>query len=78
MKDSLSLNFSAVESRIHAARLERSVALGEAIGNALSRLWFFTRRVVAALAGKTRELSVRASERQDMTDQHRIATPHRV
>jgi hypothetical protein len=76
MRDSKSLTFSAVESRIQAARLERSAALGEAIGNALSQLWFATRRVVATLAGKARELNVRTNDRQNLTGQHRVATPH--
>jgi len=68
--------FYEIENRIHAARLERSAALGEAIGDALVRAWFAVRRLVGAVAGHARALKARTNASEHLPSQRRIAAPH--
>lgn len=69
-------NFSAIENRIRAARLERSAALGEAIGDALFRAWFALRRLFDSVAGHATELTARNNASQHLPSQRRIPAPH--
>ena len=47
--------FSTIENRIHAARLERSAAIGDAI----VRAWFAARRLFVTVAGHATALKAR-------------------
>ncbi len=76
MSEFNSLTFSEIENRIHAARLERSAALGEAIGGAVAEAWFVARRLAGALAGHTRTLKARANASQHLSVRQRIAATH--
>ena len=68
--------FSAIENRIHAARLERSAALGEAIGDTLGHAWFATRRLLVNVAGHAAELKEKSNASALLPPRQRIATPH--
>ena len=76
MSEFNSLTFSEIENRIHAARLERSAALGEAIGGVVAQAWFAARRLLGVFAGHTRTLNARANASQPLSGRQRIAATH--
>ena len=61
MNESKNPTFSAIENRIHAARLERSAALGEAIGDAIVRARLAARRLFVTVAGHATALNLETS-----------------
>lgn len=68
--------FSAIQNHIHAARLERSAALGEAIGDVLGRAWFALLRLLGSVAGHATALKPRANANQHLPSQRPIPAPH--
>lgn len=76
MNDFKDPTFSAIENRIHAAKLERSAALGEAIGDALVRAWFALRRLLGTVAGHATALKARNNASQHLPSQRRIPAAH--
>ena len=70
-----SIAFSNIEDHIHAARLERSAALGEIIGNAFATAWHGAQRLGASLASNFAASKARMAARP-LVGQGRVATPH--
>ena len=64
--------FCAIESRIHAARLERSAALGDALG----QVWLVAQRLLTTVAGHTTELKARTNASQHLPTRQHLTSPH--
>ena len=62
--------FCAIESRIHAARLERSAVLGDALG----QVWLVARRLLTTVAGHTTELKARTNASQHLPTRQHLTT----
>ena len=66
------LTLSAIEHRIHAARIEHSTA----VGDMLSQARFVSRRLLGIVAGHAYTLNTQTSANQLLSARQRIAAPH--
>lgn len=76
MNEFRSVTFLDIEKHIHSARLARSAALGEMIGNTLADAWHSTQRMGTALAKNYEALKSRTAANPYPTGRRRVATPH--
>lgn len=80
MNEFKSVTFSDIEKQIHYARLARSAALGETIGNMLGGLWFSVQRLATRrqllIGAKYAALRRQTVARQHLASQRRVPMPH--